>query len=255
MSPTHWLHYELVPDQSWLRRIDPRARILALVATAGVVAILQKNSSLLAALMGTVILAVGAGGRPKALLARLLPFNLLAILLALMVPIGVSGEPICRCGPLVWSRAGLELVGQIALKGNAILLAVFLLGGTMELASLAHALDHLGVPSKLAQLLIFTVRYLEVVDREYHRLRASMKVRGFQPALNGHSLRTYGTLVGMLLVRAWDRSERVLAAMQCRGFTGQFWLLDHFRYQWTDAWFGLGWSAALAVLIALELSG
>ena len=158
-------------------------------------------------------------------------------------------------GGLGLSRPGLELAGQIALKGNAILLALLLLVGTMELATLGHALDHLGVPSKLAQLLIFTVRYLEVVHREYDRLRTSMKVRAFQPVLNMHTLRTYGTLVGMLLVRAWDRSERVLAAMQCRGFTGKFWLLDHFRYRWTDALFGAGWLVGLAALIALELWG
>ena len=48
--------------------------------------------------------------------------------------------------------------------------------------------------------------------------------------MNGHSYRTFGYLVGMLLVRSFDRSERVLAAMKCRGFRGQYWLLDHFSF-------------------------
>ena len=82
---------------------------------------------------------------------------------------------------------------------------------------LGHALGHLHVPRKLAHLLLFTVRYLDVLDREYRRLRAAMKVRSFRPRMSLHTYRAYGYLVGMLLVRSFDRSERMLAAMKCRG--------------------------------------
>ncbi|MCS7305471.1 MAG: cobalt ECF transporter T component CbiQ [Thermoguttaceae bacterium] len=238
-----------------MRRIDPRARLLAVAAAAVVLSALQKTSALGWALVGMVMLAVSARVHLGPMLARLLPFNLLVLLLAILLPLGAMGESVYRWGLLQWNPEGLELAGKIALKGNAILLGLLLLVGTMELATVGHALDHLGVPPKLAQLLIFTVRYLEVLYRQYDRLRASMKVRGFHAALNLHTLRTYGVLVGMLLVCAWDRSERVLAAMQCRGFTGKFWLLEHFRYRWIDLWFGLGWLACLAGLIGLELCG
>ena len=66
--------------------------------------------------------------------------------------------------------------------------------------------------------MLFMVRYFDVLGREYARLRAAMRVRCFRPAMNGHSYRMFGYLVGMLLVRSFDRSERVLAAMKCRGF-------------------------------------
>ncbi|HOM18306.1 MAG TPA: cobalt ECF transporter T component CbiQ [Thermoguttaceae bacterium] len=255
MTPTNWLSNGLTQESSWVQAVDPRARLLAAVAAAVVFACLQGGTALGGALGGMVVLGLSARMRPAAVFARLLPFNILVLVLAALLPLSVPGDSVYQWGAWAWSRPGLELAGQIALKGNAILLALLLLVGTMELATLGHALDHLGVPSKLAQLLIFTVRYLEVVHREYDRLRTSMKVRAFQPVLNMHTLRTYGTLVGMLLVRAWDRSERVLAAMQCRGFTGKFWLLDHFRYRWTDALFGAGWLVGLAALIALELWG
>ena len=253
MTPTGWFHQGVVPEGSWVERVDPRTRLLAAAAAAVIFVCLQRWAAIAGALAGMLVLGLSARMQIWAVLARLLPFNVLVLVLAALLPLSVPGDPICPGGPLAWSRPGLELAGQIALKGNAILLALVLLVGSMELATLGHALDHLGVPPKLALLLLFTVRYLEVLHREYDRLRASLKVRGFQPALNIHTLRTYGSLVGMLLVRAWDRSERVLAAMQCRGFTGKFWLLDHFRYRWPDALFGVGWLAWLALLLLLEL--
>ena len=139
---------------------------------------------------------------------------------------------------------------RIALKGNALVLGLLALLGTMDAVTLGHALGHLRVPHKLALLLLFTVRYLDVLQREYRRLRASMKVRGFRPRMNRHTYRAYGYLIGMLLVRSFDRSERIVAAMKCRGFRGHFYLLNHFCYSRRDLPFCLA-GILLLVLLAL----
>ncbi|MEM9634943.1 MAG: cobalt ECF transporter T component CbiQ, partial [Pseudomonadota bacterium] len=57
-----------------------------------------------------------------------------------------------------------------------------------------------------------------------------------------------GYLVGMMLVRSIDRSERILSAMKCRGFTGTIPLLDTMRFSRRDVHF-----ASCAVLLALAL--
>ncbi len=129
-----------------------------------------------------------------------------------------------------YNHQSLWLAAVIALKANAAVLAVTALIGTMDAVTLGHALAHLYVPQRLAQLLLFMVRYFDVLGREYVRLRAAMRVRCFRPRMNGHSYRTFGYLVGMLLVRSFDRSERVLAAMKCRGFRGHYFMLDHFAF-------------------------
>jgi cobalt/nickel transport system permease protein len=54
----------------------------------------------------------------------------------------------------------------------------------------------------------------------------------------------------MLLVRSLDRSERIVAAMKCRGFRGRFYLLDHFAFSRRDGWFI---SAAVSVLVMLAV--
>jgi cobalt/nickel transport system permease protein len=38
----------------------------------------------------------------------------------------------------------------------------------------------------------------------------------------------------MMLLKSYDRSERVYDAMLCRGFKGKFWVLDHFSLKRAD---------------------
>jgi cobalt/nickel transport system permease protein len=124
--------------------------------------------------------------------------------------------------------------------------------GSMTATTMGHALAHLHVPQKLAHLLLLTVRYLDVLHLEYRRMRAAMKVRCFRPGMNRHTYRTFGYLVGMLLVRSFDRSERIMAAMKCRGFQGRFYLLDHFAFSARrDAPFCFASLALLGLLITM----
>jgi cobalt/nickel transport system permease protein len=100
-------------------------------------------------------------------------------------------------------------------------------------------------------LFLFTVRYLDVLHCECLRLRWAMKVRCFHPRMDRHTYRSFGNLLGMLLVRGYDRSERIMAAMKCRGFQGRFYLLDHFSFQSRDVIFCS--VSALVCLITLAV--
>ncbi len=163
-----------------------------------------------------------------------------------------AGHDVLALGALQFSREGLQLAVTVALKGNAVVLTLVVLLGTMDAVTLGHALRHLRVPEKLIHLMLFTVRYLDVLHREYLRLRAAMKMRGFRPGLDRHTYRTFGYLVGMLLVRSLDRAERIAAAMKCRGFRGHFFMLDHFAFSRRDVPFCIAWSALLLLLVLAE---
>jgi cobalt/nickel transport system permease protein len=105
----------------------------------------------------------------------------------------------------------------------------------------------------LCHLLLFTYRYIYVFEQEYRRLVQAMKIRGFQARTNLHTYRSYAYLAAMLLVRSFDRAERVFAAMRCRGFNGTFYSLKSFSWQRRDGIF-LGASVlALLALLCLEL--
>ena len=80
----------------------------------------------------------------------------------------------------------------------------------------------------------------------------AMRVRGFRPRLDRHTCRSLGYLVGMLLVRSFDRAERILAAMRCRGFRGHFFVLDHFVFRARDGVFCVAATGLVCLLLALE---
>jgi cobalt/nickel transport system permease protein len=237
---SHLLH-PIHRDASYLSGVDPRARIVFAVVLTVIVAISRGMPALIVAFAAGLLLVAAARVAPGDLLRRMIPLELLLVVLAIVLPFPT------------YSHESLRLAAIIAMKANAAVLAVTALIGTMDAVTLGHALAHLYVPQRLAQLLLFMVRYFDVLGREYARLRAAMRVRCFRPRMNGHSYRTFGYLVGMLLVRSFDRSERVLAAMKCRGFRGHYYMLDHFAFAARrDVPFCVVMLMLSAVLVGLE---
>ena len=126
---------------------------------------------------------------------------------------------------------------KIVLKANAIMLVFAALIATMEPTQLGLALSRLRCPNKLSSLFFLTVRYFDVIHQEYLRLRNAMKLRCFRSGFNLHTFKTYGYLVGMLLVKSLDRSERILEAMKCRGFRDRFYTLTTLTFTTNDILF------------------
>ncbi|MCC6126250.1 MAG: cobalt ECF transporter T component CbiQ [Pirellulales bacterium] len=238
---------------AYLSGADPRARIVFAAAFAAAVAWSSSFPALGTALAASIFASFFSGVRPAAVFKRLLPLNVVFLCLFLILPFTAPGRQAAMLYSLSLSREGFLLAAAIALKGNAIALMMIALFGSMETTTLGHALSHLGVPRKLALLLLFTARYVAVLEREYSRLRAAMRVRAFRPGMNRHTYRAFGFLAGMLLVRSLDRSERILAAMKCRGFAGRFYLLDHFAFTKKDLPFCAAAVVVLALTVGMEL--
>ncbi len=246
------MHHVQSKSGPLLDRVDPRTRIVAALAFSLLVAVADRPSTGLVALGLAVFCAAVSGLELRTLLRRMTPLNVFMLLLVALMPLASGGREIGSLGPLRYGEQGLRLALAIAVKGNAIVLGLAALLGSLDITTVGHALNHLRVPDKLTHLLLFTVRYLDVLRREYGRLDTAMRLRGFHPRATIHTYRTYGHLIGMLLVRSLDRSERVLDAMKCRGFHGHFYLLDHFHFSPWDVPFALATAVALTALAWLE---
>ncbi len=225
---------------------------MAAVVFSVFVGVVNGFPTLALALAAGVAAALLAGLSWGELFRRLAPLNLFMLFLIVLVPLTAGGLPLVEWGPLSYSRDGFLLAARVALKGNAIVAALAALLGTLDIITLGHALRHLRAPDKLTHLLLFTVRYIDVLRREHRRLVAAMRLRGFRPRMSRHTYRSYGYLVGMLLVRSHDRAERILAAMKCRGFRGRFYLLDHFAFSRCDVCFAALSASTLLVLALAE---
>lgn len=228
-----------VPDRFFINRIDPRVRVVAAVAFAIPVCLSKELIVLGAALGMALLLALLARVGIARMLRSLKELNVFMLVLAFFLPLFLPGAPAIRIGSWVWSWEGLARAGLIALRANTIMISLTALLRTMEPAHLGFALSRMGVPEKLTHILLFMIRYVEVIHQEYHRLRDALRLRGFRPGCNRHTFRTFGYLIGLLLVRSMDRSERILEAMKCRGFHGRFYVLAPFRLVAADVVFAL----------------
>jgi cobalt/nickel transport system permease protein len=239
-------------SETWLNRREPRLRVVAAFAFALVMVSLQQLGLLLMAFGLAVTLALSAGISPRRLLRRLLFLEGLMLVLLILLPFSVPGEPLWRLGPFPASREGTLQALSMLLKANGVVLTLLALVGTLGPVALGHALAGLRVPDKLVHLLLFSVRYLEVLNAEYQRLRQAMRARGFRARSDRHSWRSLGWLMGMLLVRSLERAQRILAAMKCRGFSGRFYLLDGHPWQVGDSLFALAGLLILSAFLLLE---
>ena len=235
---------ECIAAPSPIQRVDPRARLLVAVPLITALAVAHNPLLLAAAAAAALLLAIALRIPGAVLKRRLLLANAFLLLLWLSIPFAAAG--------MGDGAAAARLALAATLKANAILLLATTLVSTIEVVSLGHAMGHLRLPPKLVHLFLFTVRYTEVLHLEYERLARAMKARGFRPRADRKTYRALAQLAGMVLVRSLDRADRVLAAMKCRGFRGEFHLLHHFHFRRVDAWFGLAGAAALAMLAIWE---
>ncbi len=225
---------EFYLSDSAASRLDPRVKIALTVIFSLVVALADSIFQGLLALIAATILTFIVSIPISALAGRLLIVNGFIFFLWLFLPFTYTGEAVYSIGPLTIYWEGVRYCILITLKSNAIILVIIALLGTSSIFTLVHGLSHMHAPEKLTHLFFFCFRYIHVIVEEFNRLRDAARVRGFKPTFSIHAYRTYAYFIGMILVRSFDRSKRILAAMRCRGFKGKFYILHHYGMGGSD---------------------
>lgn len=219
---------------------------------SAVVALADDYACLAVAACVSIVMLLLARLSFKQVLLRLLAVNGFILFLWLFLPFTYGGEELFSIGPLRATREGIAYASLITVKSNAIVLALIALIATIPIITLGHALSHLRVPDKLIHLFFFTVRYLQLLHLEYDRLRDAMKIRGFRPRTNLHTYKSLAYLIGMLLIKSFDRADRIRKAMACRGFHGKFYLLSHFKLKRNDMAMLVFMMLVISTMVALQ---
>jgi cobalt/nickel transport system permease protein len=154
------------------------------------------------------------------------------------------------------SGEGLRLFTTIALKSWISVQAALVLAFTTPFHELVDALRQLRLPRIMIAIIGFMYRYLGVLAGEASRMTRARASRSASPVTSPSGrgspsiawrARVTGAMVGTLFLRSYERSERIYAAMQARGFEGEFRHL-HARPLRPTEYAAL---AALAALLAL----
>ncbi len=146
------------------------------------------------------------------------------------------------------SHISKDHVMQILGKAFLSIGAMTVLAAVVPFPDMLRALQAVHVPRLFILFLAFLFRYGAVLGRETLKLERGWKARYFGQVWRNH-WREIGHILSALLVRSYERAERVYAAMLARGFSlhGPAFHVLHFSY-----WDALLIGTSSAILLGIH---
>ena len=228
--------YLLQPSQSWLSNLDGRTKLAVFFAYVLAVLFTKPTAYLAWLSLAGLLLVLFAFTR---LQIRWIAFRLMPVLP--FVALGAFG---------VLLGGSKEMFLQVTVKMLLCVGAALWLSGTTPFTQLLEALRRLKVPSLLTVMLSFMFRYLFVLTEEAIRMSRAYQSR----CPRKQTLRdaeNIGRLTGALMLRTYDRAERIYLAMLSRGFSGEFRTLSLQKMTFADiAFLAFFVGSVIAILVA-----
>jgi cobalt/nickel transport system permease protein len=211
-------------------KLDARAKLAAALLAVAVISTSPREAwaTAVAHLVLALALALLGGAPPRKLAGRFalgIPFVLMA-------------------AGLLFLTAGWERGLTVVLKGAAALVVLATLTLTTEVAELVWAIRKLGAPRSVNLIAAMMLRYIEMLAEEFSRMSRARAARCGGSLAGVALFQVHGNQTGLLLVRSWERAERIHSAMLSRGFTGE---MPETR---THRFGAAAWLATLAIPLA-----
>jgi cobalt/nickel transport system permease protein len=136
--------------------------------------------------------------------------------------------------------AGVISFAALILKCCLTVLAALLLLATTGINKISAALHKLHVPQIFIIQFLLTYRYISVLLLEASRIYNAYTLRA--PQQKGISSKVWGSLLGQLLLRTYDRAARVYQAMKLRGFDNQYYGANLGKITRVDIIYTVSWT-------------
>lgn len=202
-----------------LHRWETRYKITGLFLLAFAFAFVEDIRLLPALLVITAVLYSLSNLPFKFLSGRLKIPGLILFGIVASLPF-LSGETVIgQFGPISVKQEGLLTAVVIAVRFVCIITISLLIFSTGTLVNTLKGLIGLRLPPILADMVLLTYRYIFDLSDTFRTTQTSVRLRGFQNnKLSGGKLQTLAALMGNLIVRSYEQSERVYKAMILRGY-------------------------------------
>lgn len=233
-----------------LAGIDPRVKLLS--ALALLVMVISCRGAVFPLLVALLSLCLCLSLRvPGRILALRFAEPLFIAVMVLLLKLFFAGEV-----PLFsWDLGFFHLTGHRDGLAEGVVIASRIAGGVSLLAvvgfstpftGIMAALSWMRVPQVLVDVALFAWRYLFLLLEDaqvvYHAQRNRLGYVGYRRGLS-----SFGTLAGVLVIKAFDNSQSVTTAMLQRGYDGAMPLLRHQPFRSAEVVLalllviGLGW--------------
>jgi len=254
---------QVVPGNSWVHRLDPRARILFFLLVLTAVMFTQRPLGLLlglaAILLGLRLAQLSLRYSLRALRSPLPFLVFLAALQVLFNALPDSVPVLLRLGPISITLADLMAGGMLLLRFATVVLGIGFSGQVLSVSALAHGMETLFAPLEKLKLpvhdavmaVVVAVRFLPFLALSAERIARAQAARGAQwTRVNGglfRRIRAQLPLMVPIFITSLRRADTMALAMDARGYasrTPQSTSLIDMRWKRPDT---------LAMLIAVGL--
>ena len=241
---------ELAKADGLLQRLDPRVKVVGLLALV-IAAALARNILVILGLFGVAIaLALLSRVPIRTLAARVwLGALLFTGTLALPAIFITPGQVIYQLPLLGWpiTAQGLGAATYLITRVETAATLSLLLILCTPWAQVLKALRVLRMPVVFVVILGMTYRYIFLMLQIAQDMFESRQSRMVGRLSGADQRRLAGASVGVLLSKSIQLSSDVYLAMLSRGFRGEIYTLDDFQMQMRD-WIALAGLIAIAVL-------
>lgn len=210
----------LASGDTTLHRLDPRAKVI--VTALFIMAVVSHDKYEITRLFPFFIFPstlIAAGNLPAGYIARkvllLCPF---AIIVGIFNPF-IDRATVFQLGSVGISGGWLSFA-SIIVRSTLTVGTAFVLLALTGFPAICRSMEQLGMPRPFSVQLLFLYRYIFVLTEEVGRASRAQELRSC--GKKGRGMATFASLVGHLLLRTWQRAERIHAAMLSRGFDGSF---------------------------------
>jgi len=247
----HHFTQQAVDASHGLSRVDPRVKLLS--ALALLVMVISARGIVFPLLVAFLCLSLcfTLGVSAKTLAFRFSEPVFIAATVLVLKLFSAGHVPLFALHiagfDLVGHRDGLMEGVRIAsrIAGGVSLLA--LVGFSTPFTELMAALSWLKVPQVLVDVALFAWRYLFLLLEDaqvvYNAQRNRLGYAGYR-----RGMRSFGTLAGVLVIKAFDNSQSITTAMVQRGYDGDMPMLTHKPFVAAEVAFSLLFVACMGII-------
>jgi len=210
-----------------LRDMDPRLKLLlgGGAILAGIFSASPVAPAFIALTMAAI--TVGIARIPTRLYVTLLsiPFSFAALSIIVILFLSGGGDPLwsIMIGPLTLTATteSADLAALVLARTFSGMCALFFIALTTPMVEIFTVMRSLRLPQEFVDLAMLIYHFIFILIGEVVATRNAQEMRhGYATFKN--SLHSFAMLAGVLFVRAWEKGEDLLLAMDARCYDGAF---------------------------------
>jgi energy-coupling factor transport system permease protein len=210
------------PGDSFLYRMDPRVKLIA-VAAVFAVSVMFQDARYLAPVFVSLLAIAVAGRVPIGRVALLLKSLAVLVLISLVLwPLLYhQGTVLFRVLGISVTTGGVEFGVGMAFRILDMVVAPIILFLTTSQSDFVAGLRRLGLPYKAAFTLTMAFRFLPTVAGVGQTIVEAQRARGVDPSAGGmrERMRNYSRILGPLVITSLRIAQQTILAVEARAFS------------------------------------